>query len=91
MLLLKGNCTLRASEERRQRETFGPKNTEQTGIWRKLHNEKLRDFHFSPYSNMMIQLNQSKIIWDKIRFKFEQLRGTQHFREIDIEMRKTFK
>jgi hypothetical protein len=51
-----------------QSGTFGPKNTEVTGIWRKLHNEKLNYFHFSPYSKMVIQLNQSKIIWEKIRF-----------------------
>jgi len=50
------------TEKRWQRETFGPTNTEETGIWRKLHNEKLHDFHFSPYSNTVIQLNQSKII-----------------------------
>jgi hypothetical protein len=30
------------------RRIFGPKRDEVTGEWRKLHNEKLHNFYFSP-------------------------------------------
>jgi hypothetical protein len=35
-------------ENRVLRRIFGPKRDEMTGEWRKLHNEKLRDFYSSP-------------------------------------------
>jgi hypothetical protein len=51
------------SEERLLKGKFGPKNTEVTGIWRILQKEKLYDYKFSPYSDTMMQFNQSKMIW----------------------------
>jgi hypothetical protein len=39
---------LRVFENRVLRRIFGPKRDEVTGEWRKLHNEELRDLHFSP-------------------------------------------
>jgi hypothetical protein len=33
------------------RRIFGPKRDEVTGRWRKLHNEELRDFKYSPKYN----------------------------------------
>jgi hypothetical protein len=50
------NCSLTLREERRLRviengvlrRIFGPKRDEETGGWRKLHNEELRNLYFSP-------------------------------------------
>jgi hypothetical protein len=39
---------LRVFENRVLRRIFGPKRDVVTGEWRKLHNEKLRDFYSSP-------------------------------------------
>jgi hypothetical protein len=35
-------------EDRALRRIFGPKRDEETGGWRKLHNEELHDLYFSP-------------------------------------------
>jgi hypothetical protein len=35
-------------EDRVLRRIFGPKRDEVTGVWRKLHNEKLRDLYSLP-------------------------------------------
>jgi hypothetical protein len=51
------------SEERLLKGKIGPKSTDVTGIWKILHKEKLYGYQFSPYSNMMILFNHSKIIW----------------------------
>jgi hypothetical protein len=37
------------------RRIFGPKRDEVTGEWRKLHNEELRNWHFSPNIIRMIK------------------------------------
>jgi hypothetical protein len=47
-LTLREEHRLRVFENRVLRRTFGPKRDEMTGVWRKLHNEELRDFYSSP-------------------------------------------
>jgi hypothetical protein len=42
------SLTLRVSENRVLRRTFGPKRDEVTGVWIKLHNEELHDLHSAP-------------------------------------------
>jgi hypothetical protein len=39
---------LRVFENRVLRKIFAPKRDEATGVWRKLHNEKLHDLYSSP-------------------------------------------
>jgi hypothetical protein len=46
-LTLREEHRLRVFENRVLRRIFGPKRDEVTGVWRKLHNEELRDFYSS--------------------------------------------
>jgi hypothetical protein len=39
---------LRVFEKRVWGEIFGPKRDEETGVWRKLHNEEFNDLYWSP-------------------------------------------
>jgi hypothetical protein len=48
------NYGLRIYENRVLRRMFGPKRDEVTSGWRKLHNEELHDFYFSPSIIRMI-------------------------------------
>jgi hypothetical protein len=43
------------------RRIFGPKRDEETGEWRKLHNEALRDLYSSP--NIVRIIKSRRIIW----------------------------
>jgi hypothetical protein len=47
-------------ENRVLRRIFGPKRDEVIGVWRKLHNEELRNLHFSPNIIRMKRI----IFWD---------------------------
>jgi hypothetical protein len=47
-LTLRKEHRLRMFENRVLRRIFGPKRNEITGVWRKLHNEELRDLYPSP-------------------------------------------
>jgi hypothetical protein len=47
-LTLREEHSLRVFENRVLRNIFGPKRGEMTGVWRKLHNEALRDLYSSP-------------------------------------------
>jgi hypothetical protein len=47
-LTLREEHTLRVFEKRVLRRIFGPKRDEETGEWRKLHNEELRYLYSSP-------------------------------------------
>jgi hypothetical protein len=47
-LTLREEHRLRVSENRVLRRIFGPKRDEVTGVWRKLHNEELRELYSSP-------------------------------------------
>jgi hypothetical protein len=47
-LTLREEHRLRVFQNRVLRRIFGPKRDEVTGECRKLHNEELRDLHFSP-------------------------------------------
>jgi hypothetical protein len=51
--------SLRVFEYRVLKKTFGPKRKELRGEWRKLHNEELHLFYYSP---SMIQLNKLRRI-----------------------------
>jgi hypothetical protein len=46
-LTLRQEHRLRVFENRLLRRIFGPKRDEVTGVWRKLHNEELRDLYSS--------------------------------------------
>jgi hypothetical protein len=45
---------------RRLRRIFCPKRNEVTGDWRKLHNEELHNFYFSPNIIRMIKLRRMR-------------------------------
>ena len=47
-LTVREKCRLRVFENRVLRRIFGPKRSEVTGEWRKLHNEELNDLYSSP-------------------------------------------
>jgi hypothetical protein len=47
-LTLREEHRLRVFENRVLRRVFGPKRNEETGEWRKLHNEEIRDLYSSP-------------------------------------------
>jgi hypothetical protein len=47
-LTLREEHRLRVSENRALRRLFGPKRDEETGGWRKLHNEELHNLFSSP-------------------------------------------
>jgi hypothetical protein len=42
------------------RREFGPKRDEGTGLWRKLHNEEIRDLHCSP---IILRIIKSRRRW----------------------------
>jgi hypothetical protein len=46
---------MRVFENRVLRRIFGPKRDEVRGGWRKLHNEELHNFHFSPCKIRMVK------------------------------------
>jgi hypothetical protein len=48
-------------ENRVLRRTFGPKRDEETGEWRKQHNEELRDLYSSP---SIIRTIKWRIRWE---------------------------
>jgi hypothetical protein len=88
-LTLREEHRLRVFEKRVLRRIFEPKRVEVTGGWRKLHNEELRNLHFSPsiirmaksrkmrwtenVARMGIKLNACKILVGKAEEK-RQLR-----------------
>jgi hypothetical protein len=48
-LTLREDHRLRLFENRVLRRIFGPKRDEVKGVWRKLHNEELRDLYSSSF------------------------------------------
>jgi hypothetical protein len=57
---LREDRRLRVFENRVLRKTFGPKRSEITGEWRKLHNEELRELYSSPTIVRVIKLRKVK-------------------------------
>jgi len=53
-LALRDERWLRVFENRTLRRIFGPKRDEVTGVWRKLHNEELKNLYYSPNIIRMI-------------------------------------
>jgi hypothetical protein len=54
-LILREEHTLRVFENKVLRRISGPKRDEVRGVWRKLHNEELRDLYFSPSITRIIK------------------------------------
>jgi hypothetical protein len=54
-LTLREERRLRVCENRVLRRIFGPKMDEETGKWRKLHNEELDDLYLSPNTFRVIK------------------------------------
>jgi hypothetical protein len=54
-LILREEHRLRVFENRALRRIFGPKRDEETGDWRKLHNEELHNLYSSPSIIRMIK------------------------------------
>jgi len=52
---LREEVRLSVFENRMLRRIFGPKRDEVKSEWRKLHNEELNDFYFSPIIVLMIK------------------------------------
>jgi len=58
---LKEERRLRVFENRVLRRIFGPKRDEETGEWRKLHNENLNDLYSSP--NIFRVITSRRMRW----------------------------
>ena len=59
-LTLREERRLRVFENRVLRRIFGPKRDEVTGVWRKLHNEELRDLYSLPNN---VRVVKSRMRW----------------------------
>jgi hypothetical protein len=60
-LILREEYRLKAFENRVLRRIFGLKRYEETGGWRKLHNEELRNLYFSPSIIRMIKSRRMRL------------------------------
>jgi hypothetical protein len=55
---LREELMLRISENRVMRKIFGPKWNEETGEWKKLHNDELNYLYSSPIMVRVVQLRR---------------------------------
>ena len=58
---IEGGCGLRVFESRLLRRLFGSKRDEETGEWRKLHNEELNALYSSP--NIIRVIKSRRMRW----------------------------
>jgi hypothetical protein len=61
-LTLRNAHRLRVFEKKVLRRIFGPKRVEVMGCWRKLHNEELHNFYFSPSIVGMIKSRRMRYV-----------------------------
>ena len=74
-LTLREERRLRVSENRVLRKVFGPKGDEETGEWRKLHNEELNDLYSLP--NIVGVVKSRRIRWAGHVARMGEDRGVQ--------------
>jgi hypothetical protein len=60
-LTLREEHRLKVFENRVLRRIFGPKRDEVTGVWRRLHNEKLNDLYSSP--SIIRVIKSRRMMW----------------------------
>ena len=87
---------LRVFENTMLRKIFGPKRDEETGEWRKLHNEELNDLYCSP--NIVRVIKSRRMRWARhvarmgerrgvCRVLVGNLRETGHFEDPGVDGR----
>jgi hypothetical protein len=76
------------------RRIFGRKRDEETGDWRKLHNEELHNFFFSPYNIRVIKSGRIRWAghvalmrrWEMYtKFWLEGPRGRDHSEDLGVD------
>jgi hypothetical protein len=100
-LTLREEHRLRVFEKRVLRRMFGPKRDEMVGDWRKLHNEELHNFYFSPNITRMIKLRRMICgqgmyhVWGRrgmhLGFWWESQKERDHQEDVDINGRMILK